>query len=336
MRYSFFVLSLMPLSVVTALSARQGAFLASLFFPRAPQVQEKSREKKPMKCEEPRVLSFLLPFNEPESEPKNGSPGTAKGNKKKQKNIPSAPCTYSLQSEQIQLRHIEGKGVGYNQGYTTLQAFFSAHCGDFYPQLDLRAHVFNDGKLAANAGLALRYVGDRVYGVHAFYDYRQTTHFHYNQCALGFDMLGQWVDFRLNGYFPLGRKESHSFHHKKELSLAGVNAEVGVHLWETDSVKLYGAAGPYYFGKRGQNAWGGEMRASATFYDHLRAELSGSYDTLFHWIGQAQVSLIYFFGPTVKAAARQDRSCEEEAILRKRATQWIDRSEIIVLDHHSD
>ena len=91
-------------------------------------------------------------------------------------------------------RHIEANGVGYNQGYTTLEGFFSSpnlERKDWVPFLDLRGHVFNNGKWAANAGVGARYLDDtRVWGGNIYYDYRNTTHQHYNQVALGVEL---WV-----------------------------------------------------------------------------------------------------------------------------------------------
>jgi hypothetical protein len=58
-------------------------------------------------------------------------------------------------------RHIEGGGIGYNHGYTTFEAFLAPGPESFrvMPFVDLRGHVFNDGKMAANAGLQMRGLG---------------------------------------------------------------------------------------------------------------------------------------------------------------------------------
>ena len=87
------------------------------------------------------------------------------------------PCTTTHDINRISIRHIESKGIGYNQGYTTLEGFFvpipSLNTG-WVPFLDLRGHLFNDGKPAANGGLGLRYVDSRVWGGNIYYDYRKT------------------------------------------------------------------------------------------------------------------------------------------------------------------
>src|SRR5579863_4244869 len=50
-------------------------------------------------------------------------------------------CPYISKSEQMQLKHIEGKGIGYQRGYTTFQAFFSPSHAVFVPLFDFRGHV---------------------------------------------------------------------------------------------------------------------------------------------------------------------------------------------------
>ena len=69
-------------------------------------------------------------------------------------------CGMSQKPMRITARHIESKGVGYDQGYTTLEGFFSpVECWNtrWTPFLDIRGHVFNNGKFAANAGVGVRY-----------------------------------------------------------------------------------------------------------------------------------------------------------------------------------
>src|SRR4051812_23333446 len=59
----------------------------------------------------------------------------------------------------LDVRHTEAKGVGYKDGYTTLEGFgIYDHNSYFMPFLDLRGHVFNNGKFAGNIGLGERTV----------------------------------------------------------------------------------------------------------------------------------------------------------------------------------
>jgi len=66
-----------------------------------------------------------------------------------------ADCGKTSRPQRIEVKHIEAGGIGYSQGYTTLEGFFPLLASDknWVPFLDLRAHIFNDGKPAVNAGL---------------------------------------------------------------------------------------------------------------------------------------------------------------------------------------
>ncbi len=253
----------------------------------------------------------------------------------------------------ITMRHIEPNGIGYTQGYTTLEGFFAPgdFCrGSWLPYLDLRGHVFDHGNLAANAGLGLRYLGERrVWGANAYYDYRNTHRLHYNQAALGFEMLGERWDFRINGYLPVGKKRSHGFSlkfdhfaghnlflsRKHEYALASVDSEVAYHMDRIEWLPVEVAAGPYYLRGNDQTAWGGKLRAALDFDQYFRLEGNVSYDNLFKWIGQGQASIIIPFGPRKRWTCRTE--CEEVPkclckTLVRRAYQRVVRSEIVPVD----
>ncbi len=206
--------------------------------------------------------------------------------------------------------------------------------------------MFNDGKWAANAGLGARYITrSRVWGANAYYDYRDTKRQHYNQAGLGFESLGEVWDFRVNGYLPVGMTRTAFYQprfgkfagnslyvsRKIEFALRGINAEVGAHVKNCRDIPLYFAAGPYYLGARGKNGWGGELRATVDFGNYFRLEGNTSYDSVFHWIGQGQVSLMVPFGG--KRAVRKNCNCCPTALaLSQRALQRVDRNEIIAVD----
>lgn len=86
-------------------------------------------------------------------------------------------CTLGKQRYRASLRHIESGGIGYKDGYTTLEAFFASDPSQWpvTPFLDARGHIFDDGKWAANVGAGLRKLWrNRAYGINAYYDYRGT------------------------------------------------------------------------------------------------------------------------------------------------------------------
>ena len=266
------------------------------------------------------------------------------------KTQPSTRCGTSPRPMRVSARHIEANGIGYHQGYTTVEGFFSTlepFRENWVPFLDLRGHVFNNGKLAANAGLGMRYMtSSRIWGMNAYYDYRNTTHQHYNQASVGLESLGRIWDFRLNGYLPVGDKSSSLYdaafkkfrnHYmilsrKREFAMKGANAEVGFHVNKFEKEPLYFAAGPYYLEGQGRVAWGGQVRGVVDLYDYVRLEGNASYDNVFHWIGQGQVSVIVPFGAKRNVKRGNSRSCSLAMALSDRALQRVDRMEIVPVD----
>lgn len=225
---------------------------------------------------------------------------------------PDEPCGSTPKPMRMTTRHIEGNGIGYNKGYTTIEGFFAPYkVGNWTPFLDVRGHVLNDGQLAANAGLGARYLTDsRIWGMNTYYDYRNSNHQHYNQVALGLESLGKIWDFRVNGYLPVGDKTSSSYDWdfdkyvgynillkgKREFAMKGLSSEAGFHIDHFKKLPIYFAAGPYYLEGKGKNVWGGQLRGALDLAENIRLEGNTSYDNVFKWVGQGQVSLIIPFG----------------------------------------
>jgi|GEM_PF-5873942 len=228
-------------------------------------------------------------------------------------NLHSDETSENIYTQRVGVRHIDPKGVGYSEGYTTLEGFFTApnYIGDHWtPFLDLRTHFFNDAEFAANVGVGMRYLSSRIWGVGLYYDYRTTCLLDYNQIGAGFETLGKVCDFRLNGFLPVGKKSakrpgakfcSFEDHHMrisqtKEFAMKGMDAEVGVHIVKTKPASLYGAAGTYYLTNEGKHAWGGKGRIELTLGKHVTLGFQGSYDNLFKGIYQGKIGLQFPFG----------------------------------------
>ncbi len=250
----------------------------------------------------------------------------------------------------IEARHIEAKGVGYTKGYTTLEGFFTVPSllpKHWTPFLDLRGHVFNDGKFASNVGVGIRCFNSWVWGANAYWDWRRTSHQTYNQVSAGVEAIGKRVDFRANGYYPVGKTESQIYNKggfykfeghslllrgKREFAMLGANAEIGVHALDGKTIQLYAAAGPYYFEGKGKVAWGGEGRFQCLAYDRLRLQVSGSWDRVFHGIVQGEIGFVIPFGRKSEIERRPQYACSQETAVYQRALQRVDRFEIPVVD----
>ena len=261
-------------------------------------------------------------------------------------------CGTSPRPMRVTARHMEAKGIGYNQGYSTLEGFFAPAepwNDAWVPFLDLRGHVFNNGRWAANGGLGMRYIAtSRVWGANVYYDYRKTNRQHYNQVSFGLESLGKIWDFRVNGYIPVGTTASSHYHRrfdkfkgnymyvsrKREFALKGANAEIGAHVDSIENAPFYFAAGPYFLTGYDHTAWGGEFRAAVDLFKYVRLEGSTSYDNIFKWIGQGQISLNFSFGGKRRVKTKNGNSCSTALALSKRAVQRVDRHEIIPVDTH--
>ncbi len=254
------------------------------------------------------------------------------------------------------VKHIESGGIGYNHGYTTLQGFFPANPNrmDLVPYLDVRAHVFDDGRFASNAGIGLRkMMKSRVWGMNAYYDYRNAKHKSFNQIGLGLETLGRNWDAFVNGYIPVGSLKSSGyspkFSHfegnhlilsqKYEFAMYGIHGEAGYHMQPNRNTYLYFGAGPYYFqGPIGKSACGAMVRVSAQICRMVSFEIRDSYDSLFHNHFQGQVGLSWSFGPkaVVKKKYEEKKSCPSfsslDTVLTKKLIQPPERDEIVVID----
>lgn len=225
--------------------------------------------------------------------------------------------------------HAEGSGLGYKIGYSSLELFLSQPLLNqtLVPFIDLRGHIFNDGKYAANAGAGLRYLSDccsPVWGVNAFYDYLQTHRRIYNQVGIGLEALGECWEARLNGYLPVGDKKlniyrfSYDFNRgsrqdqrrlpnfllkaREQLAMKGVDLLICYRYSKNRCFDLTIGAGPYiYWGKtaktvnaffsKQEHAYGGQVRACASFMKYVLLEGIGTYDSLFKWNGQVTLTL---------------------------------------------
>ncbi len=265
-------------------------------------------------------------------------------------------CQSPIPVMQLILRHIESGGIGYNNGYTTLQGFFPLNPNrmDPVPYLDARAHLFDDGRFASNIGLGLRKImKSRVWGMNAYYDYRHAKHQSFNQVGLGLESLGEKWDAFINGYIPVGSLKSPpyspKFSHfegnhlilsqKYEFAMYGVHGEAGYHIQPNRNTYLYFGAGPYYFqGPIGKSACGAMVRISAQIYRMVSFEIRESYDSLFHNHFQGQVGLSWAFGPkaVVKRKYEEKKSCPSfsslDTVLTKKLIQPPERDEIVAVD----
>ncbi|MBX7067177.1 MAG: inverse autotransporter beta domain-containing protein [Parachlamydiales bacterium] len=262
--------------------------------------------------------------------------------------LASQECETGPRPCRIDVKHLEYQGIGFNQGYTSLDLFLSHPdpiWDSAYCFLDTRAHVFNNGRPAVNAGVGCRYVFDSLLdaiGINAYYDYRNSKRKNYNQIGVGLEyLLNRW-EFRVNGYFPFGKRVSDLFDlgfshftghsvfvsRKHEFAMIGCDGEAGWHFANWNQNDFYLGAGPYYFqGHLGKPAIGGKVRLKGRFGKFLSLEIGDSYDAVFHNRFHGEIALTFSFGPK-----HRPYSCPDLNTFQKWVYDPPNRNEMIVLD----
>ncbi len=257
------------------------------------------------------------------------------------KSIIATLLSYSLLScglhavdSTLQLRHRDPGGVGYSQGYTSVDYFLATEGDTAEFLLDLRGHVFNDARFAGNAGLGVRFpLMDCEYrlGANAFYDFRDASNLFAHQVGAGLEWLGETFDVRMNGYIPFGaesKTEERAFkgfrgHHvmiyrKSKDTLPCIDAEVGIPMPDW----CYFAAGPYYLLKQRNHgldfggAWGAKVRAEMTFVRYLTVGFQITHDHIFHTRAQGILAINLPIGKWNKRSEQEGRVFSQVRIMR--------------------
>ncbi len=240
----------------------------------------------------------------------------------------------------LSLRRNQGQSIGNDTSYTTIEALsFPFHYQNWWPFLDLRAHRFDKGdKYAGNLGVGCRFAPqftDQVFGINAYYDYRNAHHVKFNQLGVGFEMLGKCWNLRINGYLPIGKKKvlvsscffddfiGDFFISRRNYlnSLRGVDFELESHLMRMCCIDFYLAMGAYYYkeDRCRRDIYGTEYRLTSRYCDNLSFSISVTHDSTFKTRIQGEISLTYPF----------NFCCDQTFFLPVR------RREIIVLDRRS-
>ena len=268
----------------------------------------------------------------------------------------SSECWSSeKQHYRMGLRHIEAGGIGYDNGYTTLEGFFapSPDTSTIMPFLDVQGHGFNNGQIATNFGVGIRkLMGCRVFGANVYYDFRNTENSNYSQMGFGIESLGKRWDFRVNAYVPIERniipsgpfefvefsENNMMISQNYAFAMKGANANFGVHFGKNRICDFYACAGTYFYaGQIAPHIWGGKASFMVRFNKYVTLELSNSYDIMFLNRFQVQLGFSIPFGKTTHETQVDNYSCHDTSdLLLSRMTQPVQRQEIIVLDKNQD
>lgn len=211
---------------------------------------------------------------------------------------------YHFYDDRIAVRSLMGNGIGFDRGYSSLDLFLSGEVHPYWRLFaDMRGHLFDDDRWAANGGIGVRRQGatrNLIAGANLYYDFREAHHARFHQIGGGLELLGSLWGMRLNGYLPLERKHCYyrdSQDKKCELSLIGGNLEIDRIVWWSRNLDITAALGGYYLhGEMGKHAGGGQFRVLIHATPYLTFRGQTSYDSLFHWRGSGEIALHVPFG----------------------------------------
>ncbi len=209
----------------------------------------------------------------------------------------------------LEFRHRESEGVGYNQGYSTIEFIGNTNWDKLEFLTNLRGHIFNNGKMAGNIGLGLRkpLKSERyLIGLNAYYDVRATHYLIAQQMGVGGEFLSKRADLRINGYIPVSKQSDyeqktftgfvdHTMYVKQKVhaTLPCAELELGIPIKSI----FYLAGGPYYLfnkdvrGFHTGNTWGGRLRATLDITDYLTLSAICTHDGIFNTRFQGYISI---------------------------------------------
>lgn len=261
----------------------------------------------------------------------------------------SAEGVSNLIPKRVTVSHVEGTKDAFEYGSndTTLAFMFAPNYrrNTILPFVDIRGHRFDNNLYAANFGIGARYLSDatmcEVLGFNAYYDYRQGNLGQFNQIGFGAEMLGRYLEFRVNAYVPVGRqkiKQECQYNYaggytvnriQCELVSYGFNGEIGAYVYQDDYFFLYPAVGIYYYtGNCIQHTKRGvEARLRPQYKDIVALDLSVRHDSVFNTVYQA--ALIFYLPLYQLNAKRIDTpQCH---ITRRQMYQPVERFDTIPL-----
>lgn len=199
----------------------------------------------------------------------------------------------------VSIIHSTGDGVGYRNGFTSLESFvplFGSE-GSSLIFADARALFDSDGVRGANLGVGRRLVIDdegSVLGMHVYYDQRDLGRNHFRQISPGLSLNTETWELNLNGYLttPFDERQAvpnrfggnHLFVDRFETAMSGVDAELGIPLpvTETERFNPKVFAGWYgFYADHRPSVNGFRARLNASVSDRLGVGLSIQHDEMF-------------------------------------------------------
>ncbi len=206
-----------------------------------------------------------------------------------------------------------GDGLGYNSSYQRLNTRVPFHIVPDTTVLmfDANASVTNFGDPISNLGLIYRNYDEarnRIFGYNGYFDYDQgLTNQDWYRAGAGLESLGEFIDFRMNGYFIVGDNTAllstqqigglvlagngifRNRENIRENVYSGVDAETGGPLPFLGRYGINGYGGMYYLdNSHGEGTVGGQARVQALVNQNVTVNTTFTHDDHFGtstWVG---------------------------------------------------
>lgn len=220
----------------------------------------------------------------------------------------SQPFIDYLTDFRCELGYSAGKYAFLDEGYGELGLFLPIEENNRCYFADLRGYSLSHNKWGSSLGFGFRFKqNSRILGTNLYYDNRGCRYGKFNQIGFGIESLGCYLDFRVNGYLPIGNDTLSSSRYtydlsngflatcyNREFSLQGFDAEVGGHIFNKNNLQAYGAIGPYYYHSKDlENLWGGYARFQLSWRSYITTEAILSCDRInnVHFQGKVMISI---------------------------------------------
>lgn len=215
--------------------------------------------------------------------------------------------------------YTSAKGIGRQNGYTTLSAFYSGGREEskLLPYADIRLHFFDNNRTAGNFGLGIQKgacdASSLVRG-YAFFDFRDTPYRIHKQISLGAEWLGPYFNLAANTYWPIylkGHRRETEFHFPGHLTINKIRNDYTMRGFDITAsrynpicswLRIYVSTGLYYYytnhrsHSTHKSIVGGKFRLEAEMNKGVMVAVQTSYDRQFHSRTYGEISWTFPVG----------------------------------------
>ena len=226
-----------------------------------------------------------------------------------------ASALNSFLHSRFDIGYSTGQFIGIHQSYAETGLFVPIYLKDASLSLvDFRGYRFNNSKCGLSSGFSFRnkIKNGHIVGANLYYDFLQGRRNKiFNRLGLGLEWLGECLDFRFNGYIPLGLQKHLSKKYiynyigdysaicrENQFSISkGFDAEIGGRFWSYGNFTAYGAIGPYFYSSKNESSYfGGHARIEVHYNSIISFQIRSSYDSLNQSRIQGQIQISFPFG----------------------------------------